>query len=515
MKKLFVLHPFLFALIPIFFLYSHNIEEVNFQQTILPSIVLILFVLIIQTLLTFIITDKKKKGVVISFFLFIFFTYGTFYKIFEGFSIAGFTIGRDRYLFIIWCLIFILGVYFIVKTKKNFGGVNTFLNVGAISLSVLIIVPVAAYGLKGISATEENLRLSLKNYSSLELDEREKLPNIFYIILDGYGSSNTLKTKYGYDNSGFENFLKGKGFYIASKSHSNYSTTMLSLASSLNMEHLIKLVKTIDVPLLYEMIQGNEVMRFLKSKGYKTIDISSNIGKLQHIREADLNETPGNFMADEFHITLVELTLLKAFEKHLNFTYFYREKILRTFSECSEIQSEVEKPFFAFVHILPPHPPYVFGPNAEPLFGSLRLDDWGNLWEQKERYRDQVIFVDDMMKKVITKILLEAESEPIIIIQGDHGPQLWSNSLLATDEEIKARMEIFNAYYLPKKDSTFFYDSITPVNTFRLIFNHYFHTNYELLEDKSYFTLYELPYKFLDASDKLLIPDSIHAKQLP
>ncbi len=497
MKKFFVLHPFLFALFPIFFFYTNNIEEVSFQQTILPSIVLILFVLILQIFLTFIIADKKKKGVIISLFLLIFYSYGTFYKFFEGFSVAGFIIGRNSYLFIIWCMTFILGTYFIAKTKKNLGKLSTFLTQTSIFLFALIIVNVTLHEVWSSSTTEEKLEFSIENYSTLKPEERDKLPNIFYIILDGYGSSSILKEKYGYDNTEFEKFLKEKGFYIPSKSNCNYSTTMLSLASSLNMDHLTKLVKTIDIPLLYEMIQGNEVMRFLKSKGYTTVDISSNIGNLQHVREANLNVTPGNFMADEFHITLVELTLLKAFKKQLNFSYFYREKILRTFSECSEIQLKVENPFFAFVHILPPHPPYVFGPNAEPLFESLKPDDWGNLWEQKERYIDQVIFVNNMMKKVINKILSEAETDPIIIIQADHGPKLNENT-------IKTRMPIFNAFLLPKDDQNIFYDSITPVNTFRLIFNHYLKTNYELLEDKSYYTEYKLPYKFLDVTDSLI-----------
>ena len=62
-------------------------------------------------------------------------------------------------------------------------------------------------------------------------------------------------------------------------------------------------------------------------------------------------------------------------------------------------------------------------------------------------------------------------------------------------------MRILNAFYLPKNDSSFLYDSITPVNTFRLIFNRYFNMKYESQEDKSYFTRYAMPYKFKDVTD--------------
>jgi len=37
------------------------------------------------------------------------------------------------------------------------------------------------------------------------------------------------------------------------------------------------------------------------------------------------------------------------------------------------------------------------------------------------------------------------------------------------------------------------YNNISPVNTFRVIFNHYFGTNLPLLKDKSYVPDYHLP----------------------
>ena len=65
-------------------------------------------------------------------------------------------------------------------------------------------------------------------------------------------------------------------------------------------------------------------------------------------------------------------------------------------------------------------------------------------------------------------------------------------------------MGILNAYYFPDADKSVLYPSITPVNTFRLLFNIYFDGNLELLPDKNY--AYEeggYLYKFLDITDKL------------
>jgi hypothetical protein len=55
-------------------------------------------------------------------------------------------------------------------------------------------------------------------------------------------------------------------------------------------------------------------------------------------------------------------------------------------------------------------------------------------------------------------------------------------------------MEILNAYYLPGVDPNLLYNTISPVNTFRIIFNQYFGAHYDLLPDTSYYS--EFPDRF-------------------
>ena len=65
-------------------------------------------------------------------------------------------------------------------------------------------------------------------------------------------------------------------------------------------------------------------------------------------------------------------------------------------------------------------------------------------------------------------------------------------------------MGIFNAYLFPGVDKSVFYSSITPVNSFRLLFNSYFGTDYDILEDRAFvFEDYNHPFKFYDVTDKL------------
>ncbi|MGE5859938.1 MAG: hypothetical protein ACM34J_05270, partial [Ignavibacteria bacterium] len=93
MKKLPVIHPFLFAVIPILFLYAHNLDEAQFSNVILPSAVMLAVIALTYLLLGIFIKDGKLKGVILTFSLAMFFSYGSFFMFVKGFSIGGFLIG--------------------------------------------------------------------------------------------------------------------------------------------------------------------------------------------------------------------------------------------------------------------------------------------------------------------------------------------------------------------------------------------------------------------------------------
>lgn len=77
----------------------------------------------------------------------------------------------------------------------------------------------------------------------------------------------------------------------------------------------------------------------------------------------------------------------------------------------------------------------------------------------------------------------------------------------ATEVELRVKYGILNAYYLPNVDkdalNSSLYPSITPVNSFRLVFNLYFDADYELLPDKSYAPYKDYNYKFFEVTDEV------------
>ena len=117
----------------------------------------------------------------------------------------------------------------------------------------------------------------------------------------------------------------------------------------------------------------------------------------------------------------------------------------------------------------------------------------------------QLTFINKQAIKTIDTIISNSPTPPIIILQADHGPGSmlnWDNPD-DTNTDFKERLSILNAYYLPNYDDNQLYQEITPVNSFRVIFNHYFGTNYTLLKDAAYFSSWPQPYGFIEVTNKI------------
>jgi hypothetical protein len=65
-------------------------------------------------------------------------------------------------------------------------------------------------------------------------------------------------------------------------------------------------------------------------------------------------------------------------------------------------------------------------------------------------------------------------------------------------------MPILNAYYFPGGVNGL-YQTISPVNTFRVVLNKYFGQQHEILDDVAYFSEYDVPY------DYTIIPNECEA----
>jgi hypothetical protein len=512
MKKIPVLHTLLFSILPILFLFDQNKDQVIFFDILFPMATSFSFGILFTLLLGWRLKDSTKAGIVVSVFYILFFSLGNVFNLLEFYRIGNVSIGRFRYLMPVWVILFIGSAVFIIKTRKSLYGLVKVLNIYTLFLFFFLMIKISAY--------EFNLEIRQKGNQVIEIKENNKSalanvavsPDIYYIVLDAYASSTTLKDIYGYDNNQFTDYLVKKKFFITSKSRSNYAMTFLSLTSSLNMDYIncnmtdMTGLDNIDQKVHYRMIKNNRVMSFLKSKGYQFINIST-WGPTIDNKFADMNFHFSDTWND-FTVSLIQTTFLRPFTDHFKtFENNKREKILYAFSKLADI-NKIEGPKFIFAHILCPHSPYVFGQNGELVLEATHQRE-EIISNEKDKYLNQLIFVNKKIEILIDEILSNSTIDPIVIFQGDHGPSSsfslpeqvgWANP---TKINLKERMGIFNAYHLPKGGDAFLYDSISPVNSFRLIFNFYFHEDFKMLNDRSYYSTYECPYKFIDVTDKV------------
>jgi hypothetical protein len=239
------------------------------------------------------------------------------------------------------------------------------------------------------------------------------------------------------------------------------------------------------------LIHQSAARQNLERAGYKTVAFATGFLATE-LTDADYFLGPGYSWEDlnEFESLLMETTLARLIQDGNRFgmqtsgSERFRERTLFTLDKMDDL-SYIEGPKFVFVHIIAPHPPYVFGPTGGPIepaeVGTTKTQ------EGASHYRDQAIYITNRMMEIVPKIIENSGTPPIIVIQGDHGPTVASSP--------RSRMSNLSAYYLPGVD-TAVHPTITPVNTFRVIFNSYFGQNLELLDDVSLYSDYTDPFNF-------------------
>ena len=486
----FPLHPLLFAVYPILALLAVNVSEVDASSAWRSLWVAAIAAGLLALAHYALFRDVKRAALFSTLMLILFYSYGHVYLLLKGLEIDGLYLFRHRTLIPLWMVLGGSLVWWVSRKSFHAGTATYALNLAGVFLLVLPLFQLAPFSLQTRSSLAET------NSSALSLTAGSQPPDIYYIILDGYGRADILKNEYGYDNSDFLNTLRELGFYIAACSQSNYAQTQLSLSSSLNFNYVDELSDRFspgsrDRTGLDELIHHGAVRESLERAGYQTVAFATGFLATE-LRDADYFLAPDRSAGtlNEFEVLLMETTFARLLQDGNRFgmqhagSELFRERTLFALDKLDELSS-IQGPKFVFVHLIVPHPPYVFGPTGGPVepaeAGTTRTQQGAG------HYRDQAIYISSRMAEIVPKIIASSPAPPVIVIQGDHGPTVASSP--------RARMSILNAYFLPGADASV-YPSITPVNTFRIIFNTYFGQNLELLKDVSLYSDYTDPFNF-------------------
>lgn len=482
MKKVLLnIYPFLFAAYPVFALRSQNLVYVNFNAIIRSLLLSFLITAIILLFFKLVTKDWNKAGLITSLLITLLFSYGHIYLqfeiLFEGLI-------RHRYLAILFLLILILIGASILRLQNSQTIIQFLANFSLIllllALSQAITYDFSLYKTAALAKKEVQERTELTNQN------KEGLPDIYLIILDGYTRADVLEDAYNFDNSDFTENLRNLGFYVADCSQSNYPITKYSLSSIMNADYVQNYSNIEMLPPL----KTSFVNQTLQNLGYTTIafenSVSGHFDLLEDIHISrnqqawglvDLVGGPNEFEAELLKTTLFKLfydmpqlipgLTLDSIQKAEHYEH-YRQ----TFFILDELENipQMSGHNFIFAHILVPHPPYIFAPS-----GKFQWTD-----NKRSGYISNIEFINAYLIPVIKTIIEKSDIQPIIIIQGDHGA--FGSSITP-----QMRLSILNAYYVNTESKASLYSTITPVNSFRIIFNHYFDADFPLLEDLSYF----------------------------
>ena len=523
-KKFNIIHPFLISLLPVLFIYSQNAREMPIQEIILPTLSIFFAAVLLWLLVRFIVKNNEKSGLIISLLLVLSFSYGHIFLLVDDFTLENSDIGRHRYLVIPFAISFIVGTYYFVKTKIKLNKVTTIVNVFAGTFLAVILINVGTYNIENVDSFGSELITSNTSLSAADTTietippyqgEIKNYPDVYYIVLDAYTGSSSLKKFLNYDNQEFVSYLTNKGFNVNHESYSNYFGTELSTISTLNMRYLNFLTEEKDgyqeFPPPERMYEENIVMQNFKSAGYKVILIHKPFTQTKvslPLFDLELCERNKYVDSELFSMTIktsILILLLEKWEEHE-----LRETALCSFSELPKQHQKFDEPIFVYAHLLIPHPPYIFGPEGEQV-SSVRPEGLES-WDYKEGYINNLKFANKNIKQIVDELLTDLENPPIIIIQADHGSMFDVDPNIVhrgkpSNENIEQMMSIFSAYYLPGIEKNLSHDVITPVNTFRIIFNSYLNTDYDLLEKKMYLVDENgMPEYFIDVTDVLIPP---------
>lgn len=341
-------------------------------------------------------------------------------------------------------------------------------------------------------------------------------PDVFYVILDGYGRSDSIRQAIGYDNTPFVKELERRGFYVAPESHANYCQTELSVGSSLNMDFIPKLLPQglkdeLDRSPLANLVNDNAVSRRFRELGYQYIAVPSGFPAFT-FRTADL-VAQGTGRMSLLEATLLDRTPVVANAQIAQSMYDERRTtLLDALGQLRQLGQRGDRPRFVLAHILMPHPPFVFDADGgkvrhDGAYGLFDGSDYmafaGTPASYRSGYAGQLQYLNKQLLTVLDNLLGQPGPKPIIILQGDHGSKvgLDQNSLAKTD--LGEVFPILNAYRVPPEMRSQLTPDITPVNTFRTLFRSQFGDQLPNLPNQSWYSPYANPFEFTDVTSKV------------
>jgi len=503
------LHPFLLSAYAVLFVYAANMRYALFGDVLFVTALAVGLSVVIFAVCAAIFRNAARGALVAGAIVIVLFGY-------RYITAALGPSGSSLVFFAIAVAIVGGAVLLVVRWPRYVPAVNTGLTVVSIVLlgfTLTKVVPNIVVPPR-TSLVGDTTASGLSATSSTDRD-------IFYLVLDRYGSATALADGFGITDNNMPEWLRSQGFYVADAARANYIRTLLSQPATLNLEYLDPLVQAMgadssDYRPLVDAFQRHRAALFLKEQGYRYIHMGNWFGPTSTISVADENLRGSQW--SEFDSTLYDSSAFSAFTGLFQpagqvprLDDVSADDALYQFNKLHELAKDPSKDF-VFAHILLPHDPYVFDRDGNRVSASAE-----ETLSRDDLFRGQLAYTNAQIQDLVEDLLEGPdESDPIVVIQSDEGPypaayddnQYTFDWTKATDSEVQTKYGVLDAFFLPDEDDDHEdvapYDSISTVNTWRLIFSRYFGADLPLLPDRSFVSMNpDRPYDLMDVTDRL------------
>jgi hypothetical protein len=482
-----IFFPTLLAgLLPVIFYYNHNATKLNLQSIALPLLVMVVISMVTSVLVLLFYRSAPREAAVASIiYLIFFYVYGVVYDLLlkvDKIQVEHITF-IPIYIFIAYITVKIaLRVTRIIKANYLVG--LDIILAGLIIFNIIGIVPVEARKQESAQINQPVNTVTITN------NAKATYPDIYYIVLDESAAFNVIRTYWKYAQvDEFVNFLKDKGFFVAEDSHSQSSSTLVEIASRLNLRDMSG-TKGFGSQDWYDAIADNEVMQTLKGFGYTTIVLDQVQAANGYINKSPI-KADYDFKADQvyshmwafddFFSMVFSRTLLRPLTDKLSQSdpsiIQHHNDVLYFFDKIAHL-TDIPSPKFVYGQVLLTHVPLIFDQNG----GMLDQKNYYNWNYYLDSYKFEITKVTELINSLLAQS--DPDNPPIIIIQSDHGfrniDSGHAGSEILANYAIENKYKIINALLLPNYDTSQLPNDLNPVDTFIIILDHYFNQNIPL-----------------------------------
>lgn len=339
---------------------------------------------------------------------------------------------------------------------------------------------------------------TLKSGASTKLSQHA-YPDIWYIVFDGYPSSAYIRDVLKSDNAGLDTLLEKKGFFLAKHSKSNYNETAFSMAATFSMQYLSWLKETTaQLSSVYykaaSSVEISPVIQYMKAAGYDFYNLSI------FDFEGHPSIQKNYFVTGESKSVILYNTLWESYKRDIRWNFYdaqtnhpaisseekksalnkkglsYNDVIIDSLIKLSVI-TDKRKPRLIYGHVYIPHFPYLYNAEGVPYKDSVYSK---TIFHDKKRFSEYTAYGRKVLASLVEQ-LLQNNHQPVIILQSDHGAAL----ALYDDSPKFYRFSNYSAFYFPDKNYSMLYDSISNINTFRVVLNKYLGQQLPLLADST------------------------------